>query len=342
MLTIRRIADGRVTSLDREDAAGVLHGTDGVVWVDLVEPVANEQGFLRSLGLHPLVVGDVLEEELHPKVDTYPEYLFLVAHGVNPDATSAPEAFETLELDVVIGRNCLVTHAVKRLPAVDIAAGEVERDPALGSTPDRLLHEVLDTMVDRYLTLFEHIDDRIDAVEDALLTDRPPLSVRNEIFQLRRTVTRLQRIAVPQAHTIARLASLAAHHAEDGDGDGDKAERLYRDIADKLNRIADLTTSYRSQLDGAQDQYQTAVGNAQNEIMKVLTMVSAVLLPITVIAGIYGMNFQFMPELDERWGYPAVWGVIIMIVLVVLTVFRRRGWISSPREGDPPAPSRRT
>lgn len=332
MLTIRRVLDGRVERLDPAEATDVIHQPTGLVWVDLVEPVDDESGFLRTLGLHHLVVDDLIEEELHPKLDVYPDYLFLVAHGVDPDSNAA--TFETLELDVVVGAHCLITHAAKRLPAVESVATELERNPALGASTDRLLYEVLDAVVDRFIDLFEAVDDHIDGVEDQLFAERPDVAVRNTIYRLRRTVVRLQRIARPQASTVGKLAT----HAGDVDGGGDhadKMERLYRDIADKFDRIANLADSYRGQLDGALDQYQTAVANAQNEIMKVLTMVSVVLLPITVVAGIYGMNFTYMPELDERWGYPAVWVAIVAIVVGVLTVFRRRGWLGSGRRlGD--------
>ena|GEM_PF-35431 len=319
MLTIRRITADHVEELDHVDAGDLVTARDGaVLWVDLTEPEGDEHVLLRRMGLHPLVVDDLFDQTHDPKVDVYPDYVFAVVHGLDLDAVHLE--FSTHELDVVLGRGWLITHAERTLDAVGDAAQRVERNPALAPTSGRLLYEVLDEMVEVYLPYLELVQARIDQIESVLFDDPGP-ELQAEIYLLRRDCIALRRVAEPQADAARRLATRADELLAPGD------ERWFADVQGQLQRISDLADSCRDLLDGALAQYQSAVANAQNEVMKVLTMVSAVLLPITVVAGIYGMNFEFMPELNQRWGYPAVMAVNVTIVLTALAFFRSRGWI---------------
>jgi magnesium transporter len=326
MLTIRRLHGGRVEELAQDALAEAVSARDGVVWVDLAAPTADETGVLAVLGLSDAAICGILDDVHHPRVLQAEDGLLeLVVHGVDLDL--AAFAFSTRELDVVVGDRWLVTHAPQPVDAVEVVARRLAASPRLAGSAYRLLYEVIDTLIDVYLPFLELIDQRIDAIETLIFADRPDPAARNEIYYLRRDVITLRRIAVPQAEA---LGDLARRLRDEGHP---QEARAFADLRDKLTRMAGLTDSYREVLDSALDQYQSAVANAQNEVMKVLTMVSAVLLPITVVTGIYGMNFAYMPELDERWAYPAVLTLNVLIVVTVLSIFRVRGWLGRRQRG---------
>ncbi len=321
MLTIRSIADGRVMTVPPEQLAARLDDPSGVLWVDVVDPGPGVGAVLTTMGVDPWVAEDVAEPATHPKAEAHPDYLFLVVNGLDLDDEGGRFEISTIELDVVLGRRWLVTSAREPLEVSTVAAAALERDPAVAATPADVLHLVLDAMVDEYEPFIDRfIPDRVDAIENALFDGCADEAIRREIHLRRRDVLRLQRVTTPQAAAVQRLAGLA--------GDVAPGQRhLFEDIAGRLAYVAAQTESLRVQLDTAFDHYQSTVANAQNEVMKVLTMVSAILLPITVVAGVYGMNFRFMPELDEPWGYPVALAVMAAIVVVGLVVFRIKGWI---------------
>lgn len=333
MPIIRQISNGRVepVALQALDAAlAQVTREQGLVWIDLIGRNHEDEGLLRHLGLNDLQIEDLLDDAVHPKSEAGDGHLLTVVHGLDLDYAREQEEFEitTIELDSVLGPNWVVTHADRSLEVIRRVAMLVERDPGRARTPAQLLHLVLDTIVDEYEPFLEQfIPERIDAIEDELFSDQPSAAVRREIYLRRRDVIRLQRIALPQAAAMRELVRLTeagvAFHAD---------APLFRDIADRLDRVASLTAALRAELDSAFEHYLSAVANSQNEVMRILTMVSSILLPITVVAGIYGMNFHFMPEIDERWGYPAVMSLNALIVVGGLTYFRSRGWIGRQRE----------
>ncbi|MGH8932951.1 MAG: magnesium transporter CorA family protein [Egibacteraceae bacterium] len=331
MCTIRRITGGRVELVELAALDSALAG-DGVIWIDLVGRDGQHEMVLRRLGLSDLEVEDLLETAVHPKAEIGHGHLVTVVHGLDLDYAQEQSEFEieTIELDGVLGPNWVVTHADRALEVIRAAARTVEDDPSMIPTPCALLHLVLDTIVDEYEPFLEQfIPHRIDAIEDALFGDQLSTAVRREIYLRRRDVIRLQRVTIPQAEAMRELVRLTQSTTFACD---DAA--LFRDIADRLDRVASLTTTLRAELDSAFDHYFSAVTTSQNEVMRILTMVSAILLPLTVVVGVYGMNFTYMPELDERWAYPAVMALNAAIVVVGLLFFRARGWIGRRRSMD--------
>lgn len=326
MLDVRQIRDGTVTTVPAERLAEVTGARDAVLWVHLTGAGDAAKNALCVLGVDEWVAEDVLQTSTHPKGEAHEHYLFAVVHAlqVDPDRLT----LSTVELDAVLGSDWLVTHTERPLALVDTVLAAAERKPAEAGSAARLLHLLLDLMLDEYEPfLDDFIPQRVDDIETALFDDRPDPAVRREIALRRRDVVRLLRIATPQSEAVRRMAVTA----------GEATRPLLADIADRMAYVAAQTESLRQQLDTAFDHYQSSVANAQNEVMKVLTMVSAVLLPITVVAGIYGMNFRYMPELDQRWGYPAVLGLCLLIIAVNLVLFRSKGWIGSRRHRLVPA-----
>ena len=329
MLNVRHIVDGEVRVMPAEQALALAQGTpEGVVWVDLVGQGEDVRGFLADLPLDEWVSEDMLQTSTYPKAEAWPGLLFLVVSGLDLDPDGDVFQLETMELDAVMGRHWLLTHTNEPLELVERSVALLDRDSVDVTTPGQLLHLLLDTMVDEYEPFIDvFIPQRVERIEDALFTDSAGPEVRQEIYLRRRDVQRLQRVARPQMAAVRRLAALVE---EAGTGEA----HLFLDIADRLAYVAGQTELLRAQLDASFDHFQSQAAHNQNEIMKVLTMVSATLLPITVIAGIYGMNFDHMPELHQRWGYPAALIAMALVVVVSFWFFRSRGWIGRTQEPD--------
>ena len=332
MITIRAITDGRVDVVSPEQCVGLRDATGGaVLWIQAVGDGTDVTALLRDFGLEEWIVEDMMETSTHPKAEAWPDALFLVVFGVEHDLSEDRFELRTAEVDLVLGDGWLVTHTSGPSAVLDRIAAMISRDTREAASAPELLHLILDKLVDGYEPFIDDfIPGTIDEIEDRLFGGSGDATVRQEIYLRRRDVQRLQRVAAPQVAAVRRIATLV-------DAGTVGNSHLFTDIADRLAYVAAQIDSLRGQLNAAFDHYQSLVAQSQNEVMKVLTMVSATLLPITVVAGIYGMNFVHMPELNERWGYPFALGLSALIVLGNVLYFRAKGWIGRRErvEGEP-------
>jgi magnesium transporter len=275
----------------------------------------------ETLKLHPLAVEDILQERLVPKIEDYGDYLYIVAHGIVCEHDH-PERLETVELDMVLSKQWIFTHhpAGNVLPVAKVAE-EMARSPRpLERGPGFVAHAILDHMVDFYLPVVDAFDDEVDEVE-AQVIEHPTKALLARIFRLKRSLQRLRRIAVYQREVLKRLSRGEFELIPE------KALPFFRDIYDHFVRVADLADSYRELLSGALDAYLSVVSNRMNEVMKALTLVATLMLPITFIAGVYGMNFEHMPELKWRYGYPFSLGLMLVVALGMMFWFKRKRWL---------------
>jgi magnesium transporter len=320
VLTIRHFVDGQVRRIDPAELGDALEQRDGFVWIDLAGSTQEESDLLHDerLALDPLVVEDMLEDRHLPKVEAYGDQIGLTVHGLSLEEM---DEVTTMELDVAIKERLLVTFHVGELRSVTAVGERIDRNgPGLIQRPVELAHLVLDTMNDIFVPLLDTFELRLDVIEEEILT-RPSEETRHEIYRLQRDVIQLRRAVVPQAEAIRRLG-------RDRIGlISEKDRKLFSDLYDHLYRIGELTNSYLQLADSAMSAYRSALDDQLNDMLRVLTLISALLLPITVIGSIYGMNFEHMPELAWPWAYPAVWGVIVAIPMAFLVWFRRRGWV---------------
>jgi magnesium transporter len=181
-------------------------------------------------------------------------------------------------------------------------------------------HSIVDRLVDDFLPVVDRLDDEVDAVEAAVIAD-PSKQVLQRIFQLKHTLQGLRRVSVHQRELLQRLSR--------GEFDVIPQDALpfYRDVFDHFVRVADLADGYRELLSGALDAYLSVVSNRMNEVMKTLTIVATLMMPMTFVAGVYGMNFQYMPELHWKYGYLYCWIVLVAILFGMMGWFRRRRWL---------------
>ncbi|HEY1812685.1 MAG TPA: magnesium/cobalt transporter CorA [Kofleriaceae bacterium] len=316
----------RVTSDAKEIDGALVAGLP--IWIELEQQDhACDKLLADTLHLHPLTIEDIWSDRPAPKVEDYETYLYIIIHGIR----SVKRGIQLAELDVVLGKTFVITHDAYHL--CDAVAAELDRNPKLlANGPAWLAHAMLDHAVDEYLPVIDDLDAQIEDLENEVLRKAgtklgPP--VLRKILRFKRTLLELRRMAIHQREILLRLAR--------GEFDEIPKEVLpfYRDIYDHFLRVSDLVESYRDLVTSALEAYLSVQSNRMNDIMKTLTLIATVMLPITFIAGVYGMNFKHMPELDFVWGYPASLGLMLLVVLGCLWWFRRKGWIGN-RELDLP------
>jgi magnesium transporter len=320
VLTYYRHQDGHTERLaefrpERLAEPGSLH------WIDL-EGATEDEARLLSEGFHfhPLAVEDCLSDVNLPKVDDYGEYIFLVVHGIRFDAPT--DQFETRELDVFLGPNYLVTHHKGPMRSIKWAQGLCEKDlqVAVARGADFLLHQVLDRMFENYFPTLDAVEDKMQLVQVEVF-ENPTSATLDRIFTLKRDVMQLRRICTPQRDILSRLSRGEFRVVSQ------KAAVYFRDIYDNLYRIVDASYSYQDMTQGTLDAYLSAINNRLNETMKRLTVLTVVLASLTVITGVYGMNFDNMPELRWRFGYAWALGLMVAVPAAIVLYARRRGWL---------------
>jgi|ERR1043166_8834776 magnesium transporter len=303
---------------------GLLKDEQAVVWVNMNQPTkVDEDVLLNVFQFHPLTVEDCRENRHYPKVEEFPGYLYLIVHGVRAD--TSPDHFNTIELDAFLGPNYVITYHHDEFRSIENVKQLIRTSPiACQRGAPFLLHQILDQIVDYYSPVLDDFDERIDELEATIFSLKTPNnSILEEIMDLKRGVLRLRRISAKQREVMLRMSR--------GEFQLIDAQMLpfYRDVHDHIVRVTDLAESYRDLISGTLEAYLSVVSNRMNEIMKVLTIFSAIMLPLTFIAGVYGMNFDNMPELHSRYGYYTVWIIMSVVAVGMLGLFWKRGWIGS-------------
>lgn len=308
------------------------------LWVELQRQDHDCDVLLsKVLELHPLTVEDIWATRSAPKLEDYDNYLYLIIHGV-VGARARGGEIDLIELDVVLGPTYVVTHDPAGM--VDPVRVELERSPRLLEKGAAwLTHALIDVAIDRYLPVIDDLDRQIEDLEHEVLRKAgtrqgPPILRR--LLGFKRLLLSLRRMSIHQREMLLRLAR----------GEFDEIPReampFYRDVYDHFLRVTDLVENYRDLVTSALEAYLSVQSNRMNEIMKALTLISTVMLPLTFIAGLEGMNFEFMPELHEHWGYPVCLVLMGLIVVVALVWFWHKGWIGTkdmevPDEDDAPS-----
>jgi magnesium transporter len=317
-----------VRDANADELPALLARPDARIWVDVSAPIGDaENAIVRDIfKFHPLAIEDCFEQRAHPKIDEYDRYLYLITHGLSASATA--ESAEPVELDAFLGSNFLVTHHADTSRSVAAVMEQVTRTGILLSHgPTAVLHAILDRQVDGLELVLDNIEARIETMEDAVFA-RPRNAQIASLLSVKRNILELRRWTGKQRDVVLRLGrrEFALISAEDA--------LLFRDVHDHLVRINDLLEGFRDMLTSIQEAYLSVVSNRTNDIMRFLTLFSTVMLPLTVVTGIYGMNFDHMPELHSLHGYPMVLVLMLVIAGSMLLYFRHRGWLGRPPPGE--------
>lgn len=294
---------------------------DNFYWWDLFALSSDDQLILsEKFKFHPLAIEDCISDVHYPKVDYYETYLYLVMHGVDIDLSQA-EGFGPKELDVFLSKDYLVTYHEKEFRSIsEVKRRVLEKVPLFEFGLDFVLYSILDVMVIHYIPVLENIEGELETYEEKIFEDPKPEILRH-ILDLKRAVMRLKRTVFPQREVINHLARNEYEFVQK------RTQAYFRDIYDHLYRMSEMTESFRDMSTAMVEAYLSTVSNRMNEIMKVLTTITTIFMPLTVITGIYGMNFEYFPELKWRYGYFAVLGVMLVVVVLLLSYFRKRRWL---------------
>jgi magnesium transporter len=316
------------------DLPGLLSDLTNVVWVDFLgdtdEKVEVARHVLAEIfHFHPLTIEDCIETRNAPKVEAFPDYFYFIVHGIKPEETH-PGNFITSELDGYLGPNYVVTFHLERFRSVKDIKQKVRSSTfACERGAAYLLHQILDNLVDLYMPIVDDFDTAINELEERVFQTRRGYNILlEEIMDLRRAVARMKRISARQLEVLYRISH--------GEFPQIPASVLpfYRDVHDHLLRISDLSENYRDLISGLMDIHLSVIANRTNDVMKLLAIFSAIMLPLSLIAGIYGMNFENMPELKTQNGYYMTLGLMLLIALLLMVYFWRKGWIFQPAEDD--------
>jgi magnesium transporter len=323
---------GHGLHLERERLHDLLEqGT--FFWVDVHAPVAGDLEILRDeFGFHPLSLEDSWRFGQRPKIEDYDGYDFLVVFG----ASNKDDDDGLVEIHCFYSDRYLVTLHRDEAPTVDELHDRYLKREAPVDDPARLLHSIVDGLVDGFFPRLSEIDDRIDALEEGIFR-RADEAQLQEIFTMKRELVAIRKVITPQRDLFASVAAGATQFP----GMSDDDLRYFRDVYDHLIRIGDMVDTYRDLLTGAMDVYLSTVSNRLNSVMKQLAIIATVFLPLTFLTGFFGQNFGWMVRHVDGVGHFLLLGLglDLAVAVFVLAMFRHWGWLS--REDQPVSPSRR-
>jgi magnesium transporter len=311
----RVVEPGQIAALSPDGSGVVWVNVDGLHQVEVVEQVCER------FGLHPLVIEDILHTDQRPKIEDYGEYLFIVLKSLyHIDEESGDPVVEQISL--VLGPHFLLSFQEQEGDEFDPARERVRSNKGrlrkMGA--DYMAYTLIDLIVDRYFVILEQLGDRMEDLEEKLVTN-PATETLQVIQHLKQEMVFLRKSTWPLREVVGSLERRESPLIQE------TTQVYLRDVYDHVIQVIDAVETYRDMLSGMLDIYLSSVSNRMNEVMKVLTVIATIFIPLTFIVGLYGMNFQFMPELKWRLGYPMVWLVMIGVVVVMVAYFRRRRWM---------------
>jgi magnesium transporter len=311
--------NGPVSETRLEDLSELVTHEQTTIWVDVVDPTPDEIARIgEEFHFHPLALEDVARGGQRPKVDQYDGYQFIVFYGL----ASQNERITAHEVDIFLAEHCMVTFHKSDLPVMTQTAERWQKNAsALGNhSVGFLLHSVVDSLVDGYFPVLDDIAERADTLEESLILEAQP-TLQAEILRLRRELLMIRRVAGPERDVMNVLIR------RDPPLFNSKEVLYFQDVYDHLLRVTDTIDIYRDMLSSVLEANLTMVSHTLNVVVKRLTSYSIILMSISIIAGIYGMNFIFMPELDWRFGYPFALGLMVAIATLEVCIFRRIDWL---------------
>lgn len=292
-----------------------------MLWVDLCEPSDAEirQILETTFQFHPLAIEDCVIDTPLPKLEDYDEYLYLVMHAIHH---TKERHFETTELDLFLGKNFLVTFHRKPMKGVSGALDRLLRNQgSLVRGPDRIAHMLLDLLVEAYKPVLTELQGELDGIEADALLDVPPQMLFPRIVEMRKEFSALSRIVRPQRQIAAELSSGKTKMIRS------VIIPYLRDLAEDLERVESQVNAWSEQLILSFRVYLNKSSHEANAGIKVLTAIAALTIPVLTIGAWYGMNFRFLPELENRWGYPLALIITFGGTFGMLWIMRRKKWL---------------
>lgn len=287
---------------------------NGLHRVDIIENIGT------PFGIHPLVLEDILNTTQRPKMEDFGEYLFVVLKMTYSNEATREITVE--QVSMILGSNFVISFQEREGDVFNPVRERIKngkgRIRKMGA--DYLCYALIDAVVDNYFVVLESVGERIEALEEEVVGAPEPETLQ-KIHKLKRQMIVLRKSVWPLRELIGGLQRAESPLVRD------TTEIYLRDVYDHTIQVIDTTESFRDMVSGMLDIYLSSISNRMNEVMKVLTIIATIFIPLTFIAGIYGMNFKFMPELEWRYAYPLVWLMMGVVVFFMLRYFRKKRWL---------------
>jgi len=268
--------------------------------------------------LHHLVLDDIVSVKQRPKIEDYDKYLFCVLKMIY----YSKQKLRTEQISIVLGNGYVISFQEKEGDVFDDVRNRIgtEKSKIRKNGADYLMYSLMDSIIDNYFLVLENIGEKIEKIESVLLL-RPSPDTLSQIYSLKRTLIYLRKSVWPLREVINKILR------DENKLIKQETKIYYRDLYDHTIQVIDTIESYRDMSAGMLDIYLSSLSNKMNEVMKVLTIIATIFIPLTFLAGVYGMNFKYMPELNNQFSYPIIWGIMILVAVIMVYYFRRKKWI---------------
>jgi magnesium transporter len=315
--------EGRTEEHLLDQVSGDLYAPvpSGVRWVDVTG--VHDLEILKRVGdgfdLHPLVVEDIANTDQRPKVEDYGDYLYIVFRTLTYEEK---RGVDSEQVSVVLGRDFVISFQEGETDIFEPIRERIKSGKGLIRKlgTDFLVYSLLDIVVDRYFTVTEGLGDEIETISDKVLANPNPATM-GDIHRLRREMMFLHRAVWPLREVVSGLGKKDSGLVAETTG-------VYiRDLYDHTIQVMDAVEIYREMMSDLADIYLSSVSNRLNAVMKVLTVIATIFIPLTFLAGVYGMNFKYFPEIEWRWGYPSFWLICILVAAAMMVFFKRKRWL---------------
>ncbi|MBD3164218.1 magnesium/cobalt transporter CorA [Candidatus Woesearchaeota archaeon] len=301
-------------SLKRESLQNIGNAKDKMLWIDIQQISGKEANMLKSVfGLHPLTIEDLMHLNTRIKAEEFPDYLFCIFYGIKSET-------ELREVDFVLGKNFLITNHKKEIGAyTELKSSSQKLEALFKKGIEFIFHKLLDMEIDNFIPVLENMDDHIESLEEKVVKKQTP-QLLSRILKLKRDLIQVKKTALPQREKIGLLVRSEYKYISK------KAIPYFRDIHDHAIRVSDLVENHREAITNTFDVYISAVSNNMNEVMKTLSIIATIALPLTVISGIFGTNFANLPGEDSYYGFWFMLLGMLLLSLGMIYYFRKKGW----------------
>lgn len=304
------------------DDAFKYKSTDSITWINIngLNHIQEIEKIGAHYNLHPLVLEDIVNTSQRPKIDEYEDYIFVVLKMLYYDTD---ENITIEQVSFILGKNYVITFQEAEGDVFDTVRERLRagkgRIRTMGS--DYLLYALMDAVVDHYYIVSETMGNKVEDLEDLLFTGDVKEDLSQQVLSLKKELLKVRRSIFPLREIISRIQK------SDSDLILKKNLQFYNDVYDHIIQLSDSIDIFREMIWSLMDMYMTTISNKMNEVMKVLTIIATIFIPLTFIAGIYGMNFDHIPELHYKYSYHVLWGIMILIFLGMLYYFKRKKWL---------------
>lgn len=304
------------------EEAYALCDTDTVSWINIIglhDPNVLT-GMGTHFGIHPLTLEDIVNTEQRPKLEIFDEYIFTVLKMVFYNKEK--EEIELEQLSIILGKNYVITFQEQEGDIFDPIRHRIQtmKGRIRKRGADYLSYALMDVVIDNYYLILENMDETIDILEEKIIED-PDKSIQFKIQKLKKDLLLLGKTLWPLREVINHLNKQELELFED------TTNPYLQDLYDHAIQVVDILETFRETVSGMMDLYLSNISNRMNEVMKVLTIIASIFIPLTFVVGIYGMNFENMPELKWSFGYPLIWAIMVLIGVILVIFFKKRKWI---------------